>query len=249
MFPDQATNSNKVRVVDTVEGDDGRSGLKQSRQCLLTTVGPPELGEVDACSRSGGLPGEMPCYIAFVQWGYRMARHHRVAVEPVDAAVVLLVEPVRVAGSEAHAMRVVAEFGRGIGQELARAGHDVVWCGPENVLRPLVGPDATVHATGTRSYRRYEETGMAGVRAMWDGYLIPFTRFTLGPVDEAVLEHKPDVVVTEQYALAGALVAHRHGVPWATLCTGTLELTPPADLVGDMPSAQDVLNQKTRDFH
>ncbi|WP_158839838.1 glycosyltransferase [Saccharothrix deserti] len=117
-----------------------------------------------------------------------------------------------------------------IGQELVRAGHEVVWCGPENVLRPLVGPDATVHATGARAYRRYDEMGMAGLRALWDGYLIPFTRFTLGPVDAAVVEHEPDVVVTEQYALAGGLVAHRRGVPWATLCTGTLELTPPADL-------------------
>ncbi|MCE6996432.1 glycosyltransferase [Saccharothrix sp. S26] len=117
-----------------------------------------------------------------------------------------------------------------IGQELARAGHDVVWCGPENVLRPLVGPDATVHPTGVRAYRRYDEVGMAGLRALWDGYLIPFARFTIGPVDEAVLAHRPDVVVTEQYALAGGLVAHRRGVRWATLCTGTLELTPPADL-------------------
>ncbi len=117
-----------------------------------------------------------------------------------------------------------------IGQELARAGHEVVWCGPENVLRPLVGPDATVHATGVRAYRRYDEMGMAGLRALWDGYLIPFARFTLGPVDEAVVQHRPDVVVTEQYALAGGLVAHRRGVRWATLCTGTLELTPPADL-------------------
>ncbi|MDR6594343.1 glycosyltransferase [Saccharothrix longispora] len=117
-----------------------------------------------------------------------------------------------------------------IGQELARAGHDVVWCGPENVLRPLVGPDATVHATGVRAYRRYDENGMAGLRALWDGYLLPFARFTLGPVDEAVALHRPDVVVTEQYALAGGLVAHRRGVRWATLCTGTLELTPPEDL-------------------
>ncbi|WP_367128727.1 glycosyltransferase [Saccharothrix sp. HUAS TT1] len=119
-----------------------------------------------------------------------------------------------------------------IGQELVRAGHEVVWCGPRDVLRPLVGPDATVHPTGARTYRRHDEVGMAGVRAMWDGYLIPFTRFTLGPVEAAVVEHRPDVVVTEQYALAGGLVAHRHGIPWATLCTGTLELTPPADLVG-----------------
>jgi zeaxanthin glucosyltransferase len=117
-----------------------------------------------------------------------------------------------------------------IGQELVHSGHEVVWCGPENVLRPLVGPAATVHPTGLRAYRRYDDTGMAGVRALWDGYLIPFTRFILDHVDAAVTEHQPDVVVAEQYALAGGLVAHRHGVPWATLCTGTLELTPPADL-------------------
>jgi MGT family glycosyltransferase len=117
-----------------------------------------------------------------------------------------------------------------IGQQLVHSGHDVVWCGPENVLRPLVGPDATVHPTGVRAYRRYDETGMAGVRALWDGYLVPFSRFILDPVDTAVTEYQPDVVVVEQYALAAALVAHRRGVPWATVCTGTLELTPPPEL-------------------
>ncbi|QFZ21226.1 glycosyltransferase [Saccharothrix syringae] len=119
-----------------------------------------------------------------------------------------------------------------VGQELVRNGHEVVWCGPERTLRPLVGPDATVHPTGVRAYRRYGETGMAGVRAMWDGYLIPFTRFVLDAVDAAVTEHRPDVVVAEQYALAGGLVAHRRGVPWASLCTGALELAPPAELAG-----------------
>ena len=70
------------------------------------------------------------------------------------------------------------------------------------------------------------------MRALWDGYLLPFTRFTLPAVDTAVAEHRPDVVVTEQYAFAGGLVAHRRRVPWVSLCTGTLELTPPADLPG-----------------
>ncbi|TDP92998.1 glycosyltransferase [Labedaea rhizosphaerae] len=119
-----------------------------------------------------------------------------------------------------------------VGQELVHSGHDVIWCGPEKVLRPLVGPDAVVHPTGVRAYRRYDETGMAGLRALWDGYLLPFTRFTLSAVDAAVAEHRPDVVVTEQYAFAGGVVAHRRGVPWVSLCTGTLELTPPAELAG-----------------
>jgi amino acid adenylation domain-containing protein len=117
-----------------------------------------------------------------------------------------------------------------IGQELVYKEHEVIWCGPENVLRPLVGPDATVHPTGRGTYRHADDTGMAGLRTFWDEYLVPFTRSTLNPVDAAVTEHRPDVVVAEQYALAGALVAHRRGVPWVTLATGTLELTPPADL-------------------
>lgn len=119
-----------------------------------------------------------------------------------------------------------------IGQELLHSGHEVVWCGPEDTLRPLVGPDATVHPTGVRAYRRYAETGMAGVRALWDGYLLPFTRFVLDAVDDAVVRHRPDVVVAEQYALAGGLVAHRRGVRWASLCTGLLELAPPPELAG-----------------
>jgi zeaxanthin glucosyltransferase len=119
-----------------------------------------------------------------------------------------------------------------IGQELVHSGHEVAWCGPETVLRPLVGPGATVHPTGMRTFRRYAETGMAGVRALWDGYLIPFTRFTLDAVDAAVTGHRPDVVLAEQYALAGGLVAHRRGVPWATLATGALEIAPPPELSG-----------------
>jgi UDP:flavonoid glycosyltransferase YjiC (YdhE family) len=119
-----------------------------------------------------------------------------------------------------------------IGQALVHNGHEVAWCGPESVLRPLVGPDVTVHPTGARTYRQPADTGMAGLAALWDGYLIPFTRFILGPVDAAVRTYRPDVIVAEQYALAGGLVAHRRGVPWATVCTGALELAPPQELSG-----------------
>jgi zeaxanthin glucosyltransferase len=117
-----------------------------------------------------------------------------------------------------------------IGHLLIHSGHEVVWCGPESVLRPLVGPDVPVHPTGVRTYRRPADTGAAGLVALWDGYLIPFTRFTLAPVDAAVSAYRPDVVVAEQYALSGAVVAHRRGLPWATVCTGALELAPPPEL-------------------
>ena len=116
-----------------------------------------------------------------------------------------------------------------IGDALAAAGHDVAWCGPESVLRPLVGPDATIYPTGKRSYRAFHEVGLAAVRELWDEYVVPLNRFIQGLVDRAVSEYRPDVVFADQYAPAGALAAYAHGVRWATLCAGALELTPPAE--------------------
>ena len=115
-----------------------------------------------------------------------------------------------------------------IGDALAAAGHEVAWCGPEGDLRPLVGPGMTIYPTGKRSYREFHEVGMAAVRELWDEYVMPLNRFIRGPVDRAVAEYQPDVVVADQYALAGALAAGARGVRWATLCAGILELTPPA---------------------
>jgi zeaxanthin glucosyltransferase len=114
-----------------------------------------------------------------------------------------------------------------IGEALAAQGHDVAWCGPESDLRPIVGPGMTIHPTGKRRYRALREQGTAAVRELWDEYVIPLNRFIQAPVDRAVAEGEPDVVIADQYALAGALAAVKHGVRWATLCAGALELTPP----------------------
>jgi zeaxanthin glucosyltransferase len=123
-----------------------------------------------------------------------------------------------------------------VGQALADSGHDVAWCGPESDLRPLVGPEVAVYPTGKRAYRELSPSGMAGVRQLWEGYILPFNRFILGTADRAVAAHQPDVVLVDQYALAGALAAYRHGVRWATLCTGMMELTPPT---WEFPGLQD----------
>ncbi len=119
-----------------------------------------------------------------------------------------------------------------IGDALAAMGHEVALCGPEDDLRPVAGPDVTIYPTGKRSYREFHEVGMAAVRELWDEYLMPLNRFIQAPVDHAVGEFRPDVVLADQYALAGAVAAGKRGVRWATLCAGALELTPPAEALG-----------------
>jgi zeaxanthin glucosyltransferase len=127
-----------------------------------------------------------------------------------------------------------------IGDALTALGHDVAWCGAESDLRPLVGPHPTIYQTGKRSFRQTTRLGIAAVHELWDGYVIPLNRFLQDPVDRAVAEYRPDVVLADQYALAGALAAGRYGVRWATLCSGVLELTPPAE----EPALQDWIRSK-----
>jgi zeaxanthin glucosyltransferase len=108
-------------------------------------------------------------------------------------------------------------------------GHDVAWCGPDSDLRPLIGPGEMIYPTGKRSYREAVRMGAAAVKELWEEYVLPLNRFIYGPVDRAVAAYRPDVVLVDQHALAGALAAQKHGVRWATLCTAVLELTPPAE--------------------
>lgn len=115
-----------------------------------------------------------------------------------------------------------------VGQALVAGGHDVAWCGPETDLRPLVGPHAEIYPTGKRNYRQDTSSGPGAARTLWTEYLVPLNRFILDPVDAAVAGYRPDVVVADQYAVAGALAAHRRGVRWASLCSGAMELTPPS---------------------
>lgn len=107
---------------------------------------------------------------------------------------------------------------------LSERGHDVSWVGSQANLRPFLGPDVTIHPTGMRAYRSQLDVGVAAVTSLWESFVVPFARNMLPAVDNAVRDYRPDVVVADGLALAGAIVAQRHSLPWATL-SGTLELS------------------------
>lgn len=56
---------------------------------------------------------------------------------------------------------------------------------------------------------------------------MPLARAMVPGVTRAVHEFAPDLLVADQQALAGPLVARRLGVPWATSASTSAELTRP----------------------
>lgn len=114
-----------------------------------------------------------------------------------------------------------------VAQALSARGHDVAWAGSESYLRPLVGPDAEILQIPLRPHRAQAEWGMAAAKTRWEEYIVPHCAVTLKGVEQAVREFQPDVLAVDQHAMAGALIAHRHGLPWASMAPTTMELTRP----------------------
>src|SRR5256714_6113567 len=114
-----------------------------------------------------------------------------------------------------------------VSKALSARGHDVAWAGSESYLRPLVGPEAVIQQIPLRPHRRQADRGMAAAKTRWEEYIVPHCRVSLKGVDKAVRAFEPDVLAVDQHAVAGALVAHRYGLPWGSMATTMMELTRP----------------------
>jgi UDP:flavonoid glycosyltransferase YjiC (YdhE family) len=97
------------------------------------------------------------------------------------------------------------------------------------VLSPLLPADAVLHpcAPIPTAPRPVELRGFAALRHLWESVLAPLAVATAPGVRDAVAAAAPDVLVADQQALAGALVAERLGLPWATSATTSGEFTDP----------------------
>ncbi|MBR7835556.1 glycosyltransferase, partial [Actinospica durhamensis] len=121
-----------------------------------------------------------------------------------------------------HAYPIAAVAGA-----LTARGHEVAWAGSESFLRPILGPDAAIHPIPLRAHRGQAEQGMAAAKTRWEGYIAPHAKTTLPGIEKAIAELRPDALAVDQHAIAGALAAHRHALPWASLAPTTMELARP----------------------
>jgi MGT family glycosyltransferase len=116
--------------------------------------------------------------------------------------------------------------------ELEARRHEVAWVGHRSVAAPLLpagarlyaldGPHdgAAVSAVGERAL---ELRGFPALKSLWEDVLVPLARATIPGVEGAVLDWAPDVIGVDRQTLAGAIVARRSGLPWATMATTSLD--------------------------
>ncbi|UXY26224.1 glycosyltransferase [Streptomyces sp. HUAS TT20] len=132
----------------------------------------------------------------------------------------------------------------GVAAELTARGHRVAWvCADPDLVRRLAGADADVFACDgvTGVERPPDLRGPEALKFLWEGYLVPLADAMAPGVRAAVDGFRPDVVVADQQAFAGALVAERLRLPWATSAATSAEFT---DAYDGMPRVAAWLRER-----
>jgi MGT family glycosyltransferase len=132
-----------------------------------------------------------------------------------------------------------------VARALAARGHRVAWvCHPRRV-RPLLPDDAEIlplddHLSddvwGRMVDRSQAVRGLDSLRFLWEEVLVPLARGMERGVARAVETFRPDAMMVDQQAVAGALAARRFGIPWLTFCTTSAGVV---DALADLPKVKE----------
>jgi UDP:flavonoid glycosyltransferase YjiC (YdhE family) len=141
-----------------------------------------------------------------------------------------------------------------VGGELLARGHEVAWVGHPATLRShlpagariLPALDDALEADIQQARQRWLELkGMAVLRFLWEEFLIPLAHAMIPGVQDAVSQFGPDVVVADQQALAGPVVARANGIPWVTSASTPAELVRPLQT---MPKVEQWIREQLADL-
>jgi MGT family glycosyltransferase len=145
-----------------------------------------------------------------------------------------------------------------VGQELTDRGHRVAWAGDADTIGPLLPTGSELlavtaefngEALAQLRRRSLGLRGAAAFRFLWADFMVPLAVSMLPGVAAVADRFQPDVLVADQQALAGALVANQRGLPWATSATTLAELTDPFAAMPQFGTwAQQCLTNLQRDF-
>jgi MGT family glycosyltransferase len=108
---------------------------------------------------------------------------------------------------------------------LQQQGHEIAWAVHARVLRDKLPPAARVYAldddtaVADLADAGLTARGLESVRLFFEDYAIPLAQQACRPLDAAVRDFRPELMVVDHQMLAGALVARHHALPWVTLVT------------------------------
>lgn len=136
----------------------------------------------------------------------------------------------------------------GVADLLLARGHRVAWaCADPGLVGRLAGDRAPVFpcagpVPGVGEARRPPDLrGPEALKFLWEWYLLPLAEAMAPGVRAAVETFRPDVVVSDQQAFSGGLVAERAGLPWATSATTSAEF---ADPLAGLPRVTEWLAER-----
>lgn len=127
----------------------------------------------------------------------------------------------------------------GLGAELLQRGHAVVWISLDETLEKLLpakGRLLLVREDGGEEHRdkisRKNVYGVESIRFLYDDVLIPLNRHMAAGVESWIDWFRPDVIVNDHQLFAGAVVALKRGIPYATSVTAPAAVKMMVDLPG-----------------
>ncbi len=148
-----------------------------------------------------------------------------------------------------------------VAHALEASGHEVAWVGYPAKVRPLLPEGARLLALDDAEYAALEagfaeETQrvrlLESVVFLWERFLVPLTHAMIPGVERAVDDYAPDLLVVDQQALAGAVVARRRGLRWATTATSAADALdrqePGANVIWDFIDGQYASLQSALDL-
>ena len=129
-----------------------------------------------------------------------------------------------------------------IGDELTRRGHAVAWV-TYAAMRRVLPEGATLYALDSPISQRVADelqyragaSWMEGIKVLFEDVMMPMARDMLAGVEAAIADFRPDALVVDQQAVAGAIAARRAHLPWATSATSAALIR---DTVHDYPKVE-----------
>jgi MGT family glycosyltransferase len=141
-----------------------------------------------------------------------------------------------------------------VASELQKRGHQVAWAGHRSVVGRLLEPAATLFEIDDRLDNEFFQEklaeanrvrGLESFRFVYKDFFLPLARAMAPGVESAADRFQPDVLVADQQALAGMVVARRRAIPWATSSTTAAAVVDP---FVDLPKVSAWRRQQFRDL-